>query len=351
MSVLLSTDLPFPLFRRGKVRDVYDLGKQLLIVATDRISAFDCVMPDGIPDKGRILTAAGRLLVRGHRGHRAQPLPRQPRLARRRGPYREAAGRPRHGRGEDPARCRSNASCAATWPASAGRNTRPRGTVCGMPLPRGAAPGGPAARAHLHALHQGRERATTRTSPSSAWPRSWARDLATPAAGPEPGPLPPRRGAGGRARHHAGRHQVRVRPARGRRAHPHRRSPDPRQQPLLAGRQLGAGENPPSLDKQFLRDYLETLEDWNKQAPAPHLPEAIVAGHPRTVPGSGGRGSTSRSDQGFAEPPSTPVRRRAGSSQRRSPAFSVSTVRAAIRAGATARPRVSAKASSTRAPG
>ncbi|MDR3682730.1 MAG: phosphoribosylaminoimidazolesuccinocarboxamide synthase, partial [Geothrix sp.] len=57
MSILLSTELPFPIFRRGKVRDVYDLGSQLLIVATDRISAFDCVMPEGIPDKGRILTA------------------------------------------------------------------------------------------------------------------------------------------------------------------------------------------------------------------------------------------------------------------------------------------------------
>jgi len=53
---LLKTDLPLPV-RRGKVRDVYDLGDRLLIVATDRISAFDCVMPNGIPDKGRILTA------------------------------------------------------------------------------------------------------------------------------------------------------------------------------------------------------------------------------------------------------------------------------------------------------
>ena len=42
---ILSTDLPFPVFRRGKVRDVYDLGDRLLLVATDRISAFDCVMP------------------------------------------------------------------------------------------------------------------------------------------------------------------------------------------------------------------------------------------------------------------------------------------------------------------
>jgi phosphoribosylaminoimidazole-succinocarboxamide synthase len=42
--------------RRGKVRDVYDLGDRMLLVATDRISAFDWVLPNGIPDKGRILT-------------------------------------------------------------------------------------------------------------------------------------------------------------------------------------------------------------------------------------------------------------------------------------------------------
>ena len=55
-SIILSTDVPeFPC-RRGKVRDVYDLGYTLAIVATDRISAFDWVMPNGIPGKGRVLT-------------------------------------------------------------------------------------------------------------------------------------------------------------------------------------------------------------------------------------------------------------------------------------------------------
>lgn len=42
--------------KQGKVRDIFDLGDQLLLVATDRISAFDCVLPQGIPDKGAILT-------------------------------------------------------------------------------------------------------------------------------------------------------------------------------------------------------------------------------------------------------------------------------------------------------
>jgi phosphoribosylaminoimidazole-succinocarboxamide synthase len=51
------TDFPgLPIFRRGKVRDVYDLGETLLIVATDRISAFDVIMEDPIPGKGKILT-------------------------------------------------------------------------------------------------------------------------------------------------------------------------------------------------------------------------------------------------------------------------------------------------------
>ncbi|ADB18957.1 phosphoribosylaminoimidazole-succinocarboxamide synthase [Pirellula staleyi DSM 6068] len=56
MSALLSTEISDLPVRRGKVRDVFDLGDCLLMVATDRISAFDWVMPNGIPDKGRVLT-------------------------------------------------------------------------------------------------------------------------------------------------------------------------------------------------------------------------------------------------------------------------------------------------------
>ncbi len=58
MSALYQTNLPsIPLFRRGKVRDVYDLGSTLLMVATDRISAFDVIMTEPIPGKGEILTS------------------------------------------------------------------------------------------------------------------------------------------------------------------------------------------------------------------------------------------------------------------------------------------------------
>ncbi|MDZ4683576.1 MAG: phosphoribosylaminoimidazolesuccinocarboxamide synthase [Planctomycetaceae bacterium] len=58
--VLLQSDLPGVPVRRGKVRDVYDFGDRLLFIATDRISAFDWILPTGIPDKGRILTQISR---------------------------------------------------------------------------------------------------------------------------------------------------------------------------------------------------------------------------------------------------------------------------------------------------
>jgi phosphoribosylaminoimidazole-succinocarboxamide synthase len=60
-SVLLNTDFKdLKLFRKGKVRDVYDLGDRLLIVSSDRISCFDVVLPCGIPYKGEVLTAISR---------------------------------------------------------------------------------------------------------------------------------------------------------------------------------------------------------------------------------------------------------------------------------------------------
>jgi len=53
-----------PLFKRGKVRDIYDWGDRLLIVASDRISCFDVVLPTKIPGKGKILTALSAYWLR-----------------------------------------------------------------------------------------------------------------------------------------------------------------------------------------------------------------------------------------------------------------------------------------------
>ena len=60
MSALIESHIPNAPVRRGKVRDVYDFGDRLLLVASDRISAFDYVLPTAIPDKGRILTQVSR---------------------------------------------------------------------------------------------------------------------------------------------------------------------------------------------------------------------------------------------------------------------------------------------------
>ncbi len=62
--VLHESHLPIPLLKRGKVRDIYELGQDLLIIASDRISVFDVVLPTPIPCKGKILTALSEFWFR-----------------------------------------------------------------------------------------------------------------------------------------------------------------------------------------------------------------------------------------------------------------------------------------------
>ena len=89
-SPLVQSGIPeLPLWRRGKVRDVYDLGDRLLIVTTDRISAFDVVLPTPIPDKGRVLTQLSLFwfdllkdVVPNHIDHSGQAVPALERHAR-----------------------------------------------------------------------------------------------------------------------------------------------------------------------------------------------------------------------------------------------------------------------------
>src|SRR5688500_7926212 len=81
---LLNIDLPgYTKLKSGKVREIFDLGDSLLFVATDRISAFDCIMPNGIPRKGEVLTQISHFwfdrtetIIPNHRLARASdPLP------------------------------------------------------------------------------------------------------------------------------------------------------------------------------------------------------------------------------------------------------------------------------------
>ncbi|MDP1832169.1 MAG: phosphoribosylaminoimidazolesuccinocarboxamide synthase [Geothrix sp.] len=276
MPVLLSTDLPFPVFRRGKVRDVYDLGSQLLIVATDRISAFDCVMPEGIPDKGRILTAvaahwfaATEDLVPNHfRGNPRWPAGLEA--------YREAlAGRAVvvEKTRPLPVECVVRGFLAGSgW-----KEYLAGGAVCGVPLPAGLRLADrlpepiftPATKAE-----EGHDENITfeRMAEIVGMPLAMRlRDLSLALY---------RRGA----EHAASRgilladtkFEFGLSVADELLLIDEALTPDSSRY-WLADR-WAPGKHPPSLDKQFLRDYLETVEGWDKQPPAPHLPPEIIEG-------------------------------------------------------------------------
>ncbi len=213
MSVLLATDLPFPAFRRGKVRDVYDLGSRLLMVATDRISAFDCIMPEGIPDKGRILTqvanfwfGATRDILPNHlEATRVEDFPAglQPFEAVLRGRsilVRKTAPLP--------VECVVRGHLAG----SGLKEYQKSGTVCGIALPPGPAQRRPACPSpsspHPPRRRWGHDENIDFAAMARLWAGAWR-----PGSGTRACPLPPGPGPGPGPGHHPGRHQVRVRPA------------------------------------------------------------------------------------------------------------------------------------------
>ena len=276
MSILLRTDLPFPIFRRGKVRDVYDLGSQLLIVATDRISAFDCVMPEGIPDKGRILTAvaaywfaATQDLVPNHfRGNPGWPAGLEA--------HREALlGRAVIVEKTNPlpVECVVRGYLAGSgW-----KEYQSDGAVCGVSLPAGLrladrlpepifTPATKAEEGHDENISFERMAETVGAEEAIR-----LRDLSLALY---------RRGAELAADRGIlladTKFEFGISTAGDLILIDEALTPDSSRYWLADS--WAPGKNPPSLDKQFLRDYLETLADWDKQPPAPHLPVAIVEG-------------------------------------------------------------------------
>jgi len=137
--IILETSLEgIERFSKGKVRDVYRLGSQLLIVATDRLSAFDVVLPTGIPDKGRVLTQMSifwfdflRDVTATH--FLAADVDAYPAELR---PYRsQLEGRSMLVKLADmvPIECVARGYLAGSgW-----KEYRASGTVCGIPLPKG----------------------------------------------------------------------------------------------------------------------------------------------------------------------------------------------------------------------
>ncbi len=138
----------YPLILEGKVRQVREVdADRLLIVATDRISAYDWIMPTPIPDKGRVLTALSAFWF----GRTADIVPNH--LIETVGDRAMLVRRLRM----LPMECVARGYLAGSgW-----RDYLETGAVCGHRLPRRAAPGRPAARADLHPGDEGRPRATT----------------------------------------------------------------------------------------------------------------------------------------------------------------------------------------------
>jgi phosphoribosylaminoimidazole-succinocarboxamide synthase len=273
---LLRLDLPgIPKLKSGKVREVFDLGDALLFVATDRLSAFDVVLPNGIPRKGEVLTQLSHFwfdrtesLVPNHRLARADdPLPA--RLA----PF---AGRlARRSMIVQKAQPLALECVVRGYLAGSGwKEYRQSQTVCGLPLPAGLQESAelpepiftPATKAETgHDENIPFERAKQIVGADLA---EQARALSLKIYR--------------QARDYARQRGIIIADTKF-------------EFGLLEGKlilidevltpdssrfwpadQYAPGKGQPSFDKQFVRDWLETL-DWNKQPPGPELPPDIVA--------------------------------------------------------------------------
>lgn len=273
---LLKLSLPgLPPPRSGKVREVFDLGDSLLFVATDRISAFDCVMPNGIPRKGEVLTQLSHFWfdfteswLPNHRLARAQdPLPArlQPFAA-------QLAGRSMIVKKARPLpiECVVRGYLAGSgW-----KEYRERQTVCGLPLPAG--------------LQESSELPEPIFTPATKAETGHDENISYAVAEQLVGPA-----VAAEARHLSLRLYTTARDYA-------------RQRGILIadtkfefglfeGKLIlidevltpdssrfwpvdhyAPGRGQPSYDKQFVRDYLETLA-WDKTPPAPELPPDVVA--------------------------------------------------------------------------
>ncbi|MSU62454.1 MAG: phosphoribosylaminoimidazolesuccinocarboxamide synthase [Pedosphaera sp.] len=273
---LLQIDLPgIRKIKSGKVREVFDLGESLLFVATDRISAFDCVMPNGIPRKGEVLTQISHFwfdqmaaIVPNHRLTTASdPLPAalQPyaeKLTRRSMIVRKA----------EPL----TIECVVRgYLAGSGwKEYRAQKTVCGIKLPDGLVESSelpepiftPATKAETgHDINISFEEARQRVGPEIA---NQVRELSLKIYR--------------RARDHARERGIIIADTKFEFGIFNGKlilidevlTPDSSR--FWPADAYKAGGPQPSYDKQFVRDYLETL-DWDKTPPAPALPDDVVS--------------------------------------------------------------------------
>jgi len=273
---LLQIELPgIPKIKSGKVREVFDLGDRLLFVATDRISAFDCVMPNGIPRKGEVLTQISHFWFEQTAAFQpnhllckaGDPLPGS--LA--------AFASQLEGRSMIVKKARPLAiECVVRgYVAGSGwKDYQKTGAICGIPLPPGLQESSelpepiftPATKAETgHDENISFEEAVRLVGADIAeqaraaslkiynFARDYARQRGIIIAD---------------TKFEFGIYEGQLLLI------DEVLTPDSSR--FWPADQYQPGRSQPSFDKQFVRDYLETL-DWNKQPPAPALPPDVVA--------------------------------------------------------------------------
>lgn len=278
MSPLVVLDTNFPALtraRRGKVRDVYDLGEHLLIVATDRISAFDYILGSGIPDKGKVLTQLSAFwfdkvadLVPHHLV--SIEVDDFPAVTR---PYREALrGRTMLVRKTDPL----PVECVARGylSGSGWKDYQRTGAVCGVTLPAG--------------LRDSDRLPSPIFTPATKAESGHDENISEAEAGAIVGLDVIERlreltlGIYGRGVEHAASCGIIIADTKfefGRLASGELILIDevltPDSSRFWPQTDYAPGRSQPSFDKQFVRDHLER-SGWNKQPPAPTLPDDVV---------------------------------------------------------------------------
>ena len=261
---VLTLDLPgIKELKSGKVREIFDLGDSFLFVASDRISAFDCIMPNGIPRKGEVLTQLSHFwfdqvenIVPNHRLARAdEPLPAklkpfEAQLARRSMIVKKAQP------------LAIECVVRGYLAGSGWKEYKKSQTVCGIKLPSGLQDSSelpqpiftPATKAETgHDENIDFATASKIVGPEIA-EREYARKRGIIIADTkfEFGTLPDGK-------------LILIDEVL---------TPDSSR--FWPANQYEPGKSQPSYDKQFVRDYLETL-DWDKTPPAPALPPDVVA--------------------------------------------------------------------------
>jgi phosphoribosylaminoimidazole-succinocarboxamide synthase len=272
-TVVLETSLPGLPVRRGKVRDVYDLGDRLLLVSTDRISAFDWVLPTGVPDKGRVLNqiAAFWFDRLGEKNHLITSDVERMDLPS--GVDRQVlAGRSSmvHKTQVVPIEC----VVRGYLTGSGWKEYRRSGTVCGIRLPAGLVESAPLE----EPIFTPSTKAETGHDENVAFPQMVERVGAALSEELRRRSLEIfRRGAA-----YAQQRGILIADTKfewGRRGEElilidEVLTPDSSR--FWPADQYQAGRGQPSFDKQFVRDWLESTS-WDKNSPPPALPDDVVA--------------------------------------------------------------------------